>query len=279
MKKTVRAFAPANISCIFKPHPKRSPRWSGSLGLGFTLSDGVTVYVSNAQKTEVFFNKKQIDMPTVMSVLKRLTKKSVLVSIDTTFLLGSGFGISGASALATAYAVNSLLNLKKTNKMLAVIAHTAEVENKTGLGDVTNQFFGGFLLKIKPSSYFDVVKIKTKEKYVYCRVFSPISTKEVLSNTALLTKIENVAAEALQAIENVLQKKNDIILQDIFAISKTFVVESGLLKNAEVKKTIGEIEKNGGNASMIILGNAVMSTIPFFGATQYEISDKRAQLL
>ena len=58
--------------------------------------------------------------------------------------LGYWFGISGASALATAYALNRLLKLKKSNKELAIIAHIAEVESKTGLGDVTNQYYWGF---------------------------------------------------------------------------------------------------------------------------------------
>lgn len=247
--------------------------------MGFTLSQGLIVSVAEAEKTEVLFNEKQIDMPTILSVLQRLTGRHIKISVETKLPLGSGFGISGASALATAYAVNSLLNLKKTNKMLAVIAHTAEVENKTGLGDVTNQFFGGFLLKIKPSSYFDVVKIKTKEKYVYCRVFSSLSTKDILSDNTLLLRVEKSATEALQKIENELSEKHVLLLSDAFAISKQFVLKGGLLKNTQVKKTIEEIERNGGSASMIILGNAVMSTIPFTGATQYEISEKRGGLL
>lgn len=273
MKKIVSAFAPANISCIFKPYIKKTARWSGSFGLGFTLSEGVKVSVSQAEKTSVLFNKKIKNIPTVFSVLKKLTDEHVRVSIETTLSLGSGFGISGASALATAYAVNYLLNLKKTEKQLAVIAHTAEVENKTGLGDVTNQFFGGFLLKIKPSSHFSVIKIPIKEKFVYCRVFSSLSTKSVLNNKKLLIGVDKAAKEAIRAI------KNGLSLDSILLISKQFVKVSGLLKDINVINTIQEIEKNGGKASMIILGNSVMSTIPFAGCTKYETSDKGACLL
>lgn len=273
MKTMISAFAPANISCIFKPYIKKTARWSGSYGLGFTLSDGVTVSVEKAEKTEIFFNKKHIEIPTVISVLRRLTKNSVVVFIETTLPLGSGFGISGASALASAYAVNKLFNLGKTEKQLAVIAHTAEVKNKTGLGDVTNQFFGGVFLKTKPSSYFDVVKIKIKEKYIYCRVFSPLSTKSVLNNKKLLIGVDKAGKEAIRAI------KNGLSLDSILSISKQFVKVSGLLNDNNVTKTIEEIEKKNGAASMIILGNAVMSTIPFSGATKYEISDNKARLL
>ncbi len=279
MKTTISAFAPANISCIFKPYKTKTARWSGSFGLGFTLSVGVTVFVEKSEKTEIIFNKKLLVMPTVLSVLQKLTSKHVQISIETKLPLGSGFGISGASAIATAYAVNSLLNLKKTKKQLAVIAHTAEVENKTGLGDVTNQFFGGVLLKTKPSSYFSVIHIPIKEKFVYCRVFSPLSTKEILSNKELLIQVEKSAKKALKKIKNELRKKRVLLLSDMFAISHKFVSTSGLLRDSNVIKTIQEIEKNGGMASMIILGNAVMSNIPFPGATKYEISNNKAKLL
>ena len=39
----------------------------------------------------------------------------------------------------------------RLKKELAVIAHTAEVEHKTGLGDVVNQFYGDFCLKQSPA--------------------------------------------------------------------------------------------------------------------------------
>ena len=105
--------------------------------------------------------------------------------------LGCGFGLSGASALAAAYALNSLLNLKKPKKELAFIAHVAEVENGTGLGDVVNQYFGGFLVKYDSSYKFKIKKMPINNKKVYCKYFSGISTKRVISNNKL--KLINIA--------------------------------------------------------------------------------------
>lgn len=278
-EKKVAAFAPANISCIFKPYQHKNPRWGGSFGLGFTLSEGVTVAVKKADATRIVFNGEKIDMPTILTVLDVLTREHIVVTVQTKLPLGCGFGISGATALATAYSVNKLLDLKKTKKELAVIAHTAEVKNKTGLGDVVNQFFGGAFLKKKPSSYFSVTKIPLKEKVIYCRVFSPLSTKSVLSNSNLLTHVEAAAKEALGVIENELSKKNVLTIEKILSISKQFVQTSGLLTDKEAIETIEEIEKRGGYASMIILGNAVVSSVPFLGATKFFLSDKGAMLL
>ena len=56
--------------------------------------------------------------------------------------LGCGFGLSGAAALATAYALNEYLSLGKAREALAMIAHVAEVENRTGLGDVCSHTMG-----------------------------------------------------------------------------------------------------------------------------------------
>ncbi|MBI2430987.1 MAG: hypothetical protein HYV39_03170 [Candidatus Levybacteria bacterium] len=277
--KSVSAFAPANISLIFKPHKGETSRWSGSLGLGFTLLEGVVVTVKNSKKTETLFNRKKIDIQTVFDVLRALTNENLLITIETKFPLGCGFGISGASALATAYAINKLLALKKSKRELAIIAHTQEVKNKTGLGDVTNQFFGGALLKIKPSSYFSVRKITLKEKVVFCRVFSPLSTKSILSNNKVISRVKTAATKALVNIGNELRKKNTLTLGDIFSISKQFVTESGLLMDRDVKNTIEQIEKRRGKASMIILGNAVVSETSFPGSTKFFLSDKGATLL
>lgn len=280
MKENIaKAFAPANISCIFKIYRHKNPRLAGSWGLGFTLSEGVIVSVKKTKATTILFNNKKLNMPTVFDVAESLTTQNILITINTKLPLGCGFGVSGAAALATAYAVNKLLDLKKTKKELAIIAHTKEVENKTGLGDVVNQFFGGVLFKKKPSSQFSVVKIHLKEKAVYCRVFSPLSTKNVLSNSKLLVHVERAAKETLGEISNELSRKNVLTLAKILSISKQFAVASGLLQEKDVVRAIEEIEKKGGSATMIMLGNAVVSNFSFAGATKFFLSQKGAMLL
>jgi len=279
MTQDIQAFAPANISCFFKIVENPDPRWMGSLGLGFTLDVGVIVGVEKAKTSEILFNGNPIDLPAVKKTLLSLTTEPVSVHINSDLPLGSGFGLSGASALATAYAVNKLLNLYKSEGELAIIAHTAEVVSKTGLGDVTNQHLGGVVAKFKPSSHFDAEKIALTDLPIYCRYLSKIDTADVLSDKELKTKINLAADTALAELQNLLQQKEKINLAEILKISKKFAADSGLLKDIEVVSSIEEIEKNGGHASMIMLGNAVMSDIPFNGATKYFISDTPAHLL
>ena len=273
--KYAKAFAPANISCIFKVYEHKNPRWAGSYGLGFTVNEGVVVSVSKAKRNEVVFNGHSIKLPTVKDAVEKLTDEKIEIKIKTKLPLGCGFGLSGASALAAAYAVNKLLNLKKSNKELAIIAHISEVENKTGLGDVVNQFYGGFCLKIKPSSYFEVKKLPVNDIDVYCRCFSRISTKSIITNQKLKKKINKAASNAMKKVKEMKKAKFD----GMIGISKEFAVNSGLLTDKKTINAVKNIEKNNGNSSMIMLGNAIFSDKPFKNSIKLKISNKGACLL
>ena len=279
MISEAKAFAPANISCIFKIYSHGNPRWMGSYGIGFTLNEGVVAKVSIAKKNMVVFNNKSVKFPTVTSLIERLTGKKIKVHIRSNLPLGCGFGLSGASALAAAYSINKLLKLKKSKKELAIISHIAEVENKTGLGDVVNQFYGGFCMKIKPSSRFSVRKLPINNIDVYCRCFGKISTKSIIANPKLKDDINSAATVSLNKVKNLIKSKKRIQFGEIISISKEFAANSGLLKDKKTKKAIAKIEKKNGNASMIMLGNAVFSDIPFDAALKLRITDDGAHLL
>lgn len=275
--KSAKAFAPANISCIFKIYDHKDPRWMGSYGIGFTLHEGVTVDVSLSETDTILFNNKRTNIASVNKVTDFLTKESVTVRINSALPLGGGFGLSGASALATAYATNKLLDLKKSHKELAMLAHIAEVVSKTGLGDITNQYYGGLLIKFKPSSEFVIEKLPFDMIPVYCTYFSKLSTKSVITNADIREKINMSAEYALEKVKKLLDTKRHISFGEIISLSKEFAVDSGLLTNKKVIEAIQSIEKNNGHASMIMLGNAVFSDIPFPGAIKLTISDKGAQ--
>ena len=281
--KTAKAFAPGNISCIFSIARTKNPAKSGSTGIGFTVDEGalVTIKKISNKKNIIYFNNKKINFPTVNAVLKKLTNARVEVNIKSKLPLGCGFGLSGASALATAYALNKLLNLGKNKKELALIAHIAEVENGTGLGDVVNQYYGGFLVKFLPSYEFKVKKLPIKDKIVYYKVFGKLGTKNVITNKKIKNRINKSSKAAFKKIKDIINNKriNKNILKEIIKISKEFSVKSGLLKNKKVINSIKNIEKNNGSASMILLGNTVFSDNYFKGSKKVKIIDRGAYLL
>jgi len=269
-----RAFAPGNASCIFRICWNKNPAKAHSLGVGFTVDKGVIITARKSKKTEINFNNKRIGFPTVLSVIKKLVREPVEISIKSELPLGAGFGISGASALATALALGKLFKLKKSKKQLALVAHIAEVENRTGLGDVNGQFNGGFLIKTGKGYPLKAERLPIRDKYIYYKVFGKIETKKVLTDKSKEKKINKAAELALKKIKKI----RNINLETIIEISKEFAVKSRLI-NRRLLKLTEDIEKNGGKASMIMLGDSIFSTIPFKGCKKIKISQNRAGLL
>lgn len=276
-----RAFAPGNISCVFKVIPHADPARMHSLGMGFTVKEGVTVSVTEHHETAVAFNAQQINFPTVRAVINRLTgDRRVRVEITSSLPLGCGFGLSGAAALATAYALNQRFALGKTDAELAMAAHIAEVENRTGLGDVCSQYHGGCLVKLKEGAPLVADRLPVAEQPIYYRYFGPIQTSEVLGNREQTLRINRAADAALNVLKTLTRAEpTPDLFNACFKVSKRFSVESGLLSDANVKHTIAGIEAAGGVASMIMLGNGVFSTFPFQEAVETQLVHNPARLL
>lgn len=304
-----KAFAPGNISCVFKVIPHADPARMHSLGMGFTVKEGVEVTVSESAETKVLFNGHDIDFPTVRGVVSTLTQNSgitgVKVDLTSPLPLGCGFGLSGAAALATAYALDELFDLRKDAETLAMTAHVAEVENRTGLGDVCSQYHGGFLVKLREGAPLVADRLPITEQPIFYRYFGPIQTSEVLGNREQTARINHAADAALSVLQTLIRDTEELgtnpqtqsrinqkpaqnemeggrggnKLKTCFEVSKRFSVESGLLSDARVIETIEQIEMEGGVASMIMLGNGVFSTHPFEGAVETKLVHNPARLI
>jgi len=278
------AFAPGNISCVFKVIPHDDPARMHSLGMGFTVREGVEVTVAEHHETKVLFNGEDINFPTVRAVVNRLTQDKEIaglkVNLTSPLPLGCGFGLSGAAALATAHALNELIGTHKENEELAMIAHVAEVENRTGLGDVCSQYHGGCLVKLKEGAPLVADKLPIPEQPIYYRYFGPIQTSEVLRDKEQTKRINCAANTALAALKKLTHTpSNPELFNACFAVAKQFSVESGLLSDKRVINTIAQIEALGGVASMIMLGNGVFSTHTFDGAIETRLSKNPVRLI
>ncbi len=278
------AFAPGNISCVFKIIPHPDPARMHSLGMGFTVREGVEVTVSEYHETKVSFNQQDIVFPTVSAVVNRLIQNTdvsgIKVSLTSPLPLGCGFGLSGAAALATAYALNEFIELDRQNEVLAMIAHVAEVENRTGLGDVCSQYHGGCLVKLTEGAPLVADKLPIPDQPIYYRYFGPIQTSEVLRNSEQTKRINCAADTALTVLQKLTHaQSNPDLFTECFAVAKQFSVDSGLLSDSRVIDTIALIEAAGGVGSMIMLGNGVFSTHAFNGATETILSKNPARLI
>ena len=273
-----KAFAPGNVSGVFKIVADDDPAKMHSLGMGFTVDDGVIVAVTENDSTTVDFNGDRIDFATVRSVVAKLTDKPMQVDIRTELPLSGGFGLSGASSLATAFAINELLDLGKSERELGMTAHVAEVENLTGLGDIAGQFNGGCLVKLVPGDPLAAISLPVAEQIVHYRYFSPINTRDVIGHPEQRERINAAAAAALAALGR-LKDSNESDFASYIAVAKQFSVDSGLLVDGDVIRAIDECEESGGTASMIMLGNAVFSNVSFSGAKPTRLSRRRVEVL
>jgi pantoate kinase len=226
----------------------------------------------------VHFNGAKIEFATVLSVISELSRVPLRVEIQTDLPLSGGFGLSGASALATAYAGNELLGLGLSENELGMIAHVAEVENLTGLGDVAGQFNGGCLVKLVRGDPLAAVSLPVPEQIVHYRYFSPINTKDIIGHPEKRKRINLAADKALDELTR-LKNNNESEFAKYIVVAKEFAILSGLLLDENVKRAIGECEEAGGTASMIMLGNAVFSNVPFTAAKTTRLAKHRVRLL
>ena len=280
MAETATAWAPGNISGVFKVIPHEDPARMHSLGLGLTVREGASVSVRRAGAASITFNGEEIEFPTVAALLERIAPGQPLAAeIETPLPLSSGFGLSGASSLAAAYAVNALLDLGLSERALATAAHVAEVENLTGLGDVCAQYHGGCLVKLVAGDPLAAQRMPLAPGApIHYRYFGPIRTRDILSDPERRQRINAAADEALAVLGD-LREAPSLDLGRVIRESRAFAAGSGLMAHEGVRAAVDEVTRSGGEASMIMLGNAVFSDVPFPGSTETALSTRRVGLI
>jgi len=189
---------------FFVIHREPDPLRSGSCGCGIVLEAGCEVTASFADEYEILVNGSKIEARTTMRVVKKLADRPVRIECLHQTPVGGGFGASAASALATAYALNELFSLGKTGMELGQIAHIAEVEEVTGLGDVIAADRGGVVLRKKAGGPgFGILdSIPSCEHEIFYVVLGKCSTKAILTDEDAARAINRAGSYALKEILN-----------------------------------------------------------------------------
>ncbi|MFD1596005.1 pantoate kinase, partial [Haloplanus litoreus] len=217
------AFVPGHVTGFFSPAPADDPARAGSRGAGLTLTDGVAVTVHEADEPGVVLDGDALPMPPVETVLSGLgVADRARVVAESDLPLGTGFGVSGAMALGTALAANVRFGCERSANDLVTLAHRAEVEAGTGLGDVVAQARGGVPIRLEPGApaygRLDGVPATRRVEYV---TFGDLSTAEVLAgDTDPLVR----AGEA--ALDRLVDRPT---LPTLVAESRRFARDAGLL--------------------------------------------------
>ena len=252
MREESTAFVPGHITGFFSAHPDDDPTKAGSRGAGVTLTDGVEVTVEPAtdDTSTVVLDGQECEVDPVETVLETL-EVSARVEAESELPIGSGFGVSGAMALGTALAANRVFERKLSWNELVTIAHGAEVQAGTGLGDVVAQAHGGIPIRLEPGApqvnKLDAIPSRARVEYVS---FGELSTADVLSG-----ETDQLSAAGKQALSRVVEEPT--LLSFMYA-SRLFAREAGLLTE-QVARTIGDVTEADGQASMAMLGETVFA--------------------
>ncbi|WP_406658004.1 pantoate kinase [Methanolobus sp. ZRKC2] len=254
---SAKAFAPAHITGFFEVHDHNDPLRKGSTGCGIVLNAGIetTVFCGEGiEKTEISLNGQRVEGQTIRTVAEALTDSPVKVECKAEIPIESGLGASGAGALGTAYALNSVLGLNLTANRLNQVAHLAEVKNSSGLGDVAAQSLGGIVIRKTPGApgigIYD--RIPSGEENVWCVVLGELSTSSVLNRKE---KVESINLAGETAMNKLMEKPT---MENFMLCSREFSIETGL-SDDKIAEVIEAVESADGIASQAMLGNTVFA--------------------
>jgi len=251
MTDQARAFVPGHVTGFFTSEPDPDPTVAGSRGGGLALTDGVTVTVG-AGDPELVLDGERIEVEAVERVLETLgVDGQAAVRADSDLPVGTGFGVSGALALGTALAANAAFDCRRTENELVSVAHAAEVEAGTGLGDVVAQHRGGVPLRLEPGgpAVNDIDAISARPRVEYL-VLGELDTASILADaTDTLTEAGERALATVRA---------DPTLSTFMDASRQFSREANLLTEA-VREVVADVSAAGGSPAMAMLGETVIA--------------------
>lgn len=246
----VTVFVPGHVTGFFSSHPHDDPARAGSRGAGLTLSDGVTVTLRPDARSRTTLNGTEIAVEPVERVREALSV-SANIEATTDLPLGAGFGVSGALALGSALAANQVFDRRLSENEVISLAHGAEVQSGTGLGDVVAQARGGIPIRLDPGgpehNRLDGVPASSRIEYV---TFGNLSTESVLSG-----ETERLTTAGLESLSILTE---DPTLSTLLYASRRFAREAGLLTD-RVRGVIEDVSATGGEASMAMLGRTVFA--------------------
>ncbi len=251
MREEATAFVPGHITGFFSAHHHDDPTKAGSRGAGITLTDGVEVTVSRATgDPAVVFDGQRVDIEPVLTVLETL-EAPARVEATSPLPLGSGFGVSGATALGTALAANRVFERQLSYNELVTIAHGADVRAGTGLGDVVAQAHGGIPIRLEPGApahnSIDAIPSRARVEYV---AFGELSTAEVITGDT--DQLSQAGTESLSLVVD------EPTLTSFMFASRRFAREAELL-TADVRRALEDVAAVEGLAAMAMLGNTVFA--------------------
>ncbi len=259
------AFCPGHITAFFEICEHEDILRKGSRGAGLCLSKGVISTVeaasSESQEISVKIDGDLVsDSVTELAVRRWLGDETLRVEIESQNQLpvSQGFGMSGAGALSAVIALTDALRAFRSREELVQIAHAAEVESMSGLGDVYPQATGGIVIRELPGAppHGRVKKFVKEEELVLCVLGERLETRSALRNEEIVERINQSGKGLVEAF------MSSPSFESLFSMGRAFAVETKLASN-RILEALDACEEFG-KAGMSMLGSSVFA----FGNTE-----------
>ena len=265
------AFCPAHVTGFFKAHIENNETILenlGSTGAGFSIKQGVTTTVKIDIKnnggenfkinTKGYKSDKTDISEYVLHEFLKLGEFSNLffnIEHEITIPVGYGLGSSSAVALSLAFALDQSLKTKLDKTTIGQIAHNAEVNCKTGLGDVLASYYGGFEIRDKPGApgIGHVEKIALNKISIVMICFSPISTNKFIKER--LPQINGLGGKM---VNKLLESKNYEHFQEMSLEFAKYVD----VMTPRMQKIVNELSENNIKCGIALFGETIFSMIP-----------------
>jgi pantoate kinase len=263
-----KAFAPCHITGVFQIFDQqRDALDAGSRGAGVSLSRGIetTVEASRAPHGSVQVRVKG-SAPDSAHVSKHVINifsarfpdiRNYDISVEhcVSVPIGAGLGTSGAGALSLALALNEALSFGLSKIEAAQIAHTAEVECRTGLGTVIAETCGGLEIRVNAGApgVGKIERLRVADGiYVAVLVFGPLSTRKYLTDESTRERINEFGGKM---VDKLIETP---IAEEFMRLSRQFAEHVGLFTE-RVRQVLEATDKTGVVCSMPMFGESVFT--------------------
>ena len=278
MVRVARAKCPGHISGFFEICRRSDAQHTGSRGAGVCIDKGVETNVAATRvsgkgksRCVIKINGVEATAPVTQSVVNQylsLVKDShsLMIEHNLEVPMGAGFGVSGAGALSTAVALNKEFGLHMSRNKVATIAHIAEVENKTGLGDVIAQTFGGIAIRLEPGApgigRIDRIisadgMIEAGNLDILCVSLGSIETKTILSDPIQAERINRAGKDKVEELIK------HATIENFLRLSREFMEETGLISERlrDLLIYIDDLNRDGLPTSVQALGKSLYTFV------------------
>ena len=273
-RSKVSTFIPSHITGFFSIKNDQDPLRKGSCGAGVLINNGVKTTVEslkdeNTTKNNINIiinNKKdlkneKISLKTIEAIENNFNlelKNDLIINHEISVPIGSGFGTSASCALGTAIGLFKLFKPKISKNDAMQMAHFAEVNLGSGLGDVLSQTSKGIVIRESPGAPGIGKTLPLKEKnnfsdfVVLTKTYGQIDTSTIIEDPIKKRKINKIGIVMQEKIE-----KNPT-LENFMNCSYEFAKDTGLI-NRELLNIVDQLKKCTIGSSMAMLGNTVFA--------------------